>query len=294
MKKTLSEFLVTFRFFNFFNFSFCIYAVVLRLIGGLLRLIGWSTYQKIFMHLKKWVPITYMRVRCKDGITFLIRVFDWDDIVILHEVIVRKDYEKVFVLEKGDIVMDVGAHIGSFSVRSAKLVGSTGLIVAFEPDTNNFYLLKKNVALNQIKNIVLVNIALGKEIGSGCLKIPVLRSGNISFKKNLKGDVELKSINIMPLDVYLKGRFSRVDFLKIDVEGSELDVLKGAQETITKNLMRIVLETHSQQSKKQIVQYLTSKGYAVLSIPPYLYASNRPDDKLLIRRLIRNGKKYIK
>lgn len=238
-----------------------------------------GAYGRTFGRLRVYIP-----VRCVDELIFFVNPFDWGHDLVLREVVGRKVYERFFAPELGDNVVDAGAHIGTFTIRSARLVGPTGIVVAFEPNPQSFDLLKKNIALNQIKNILVVNSALGSNVGSGYLLVPTLESEDTQ----VIGDYSMNSklVDIISLDVYCEHRVPRVDFLKIDVEGSELRVLKGAVRTITKNRMRIVMEVHNRELLREVKHYLETKEYKMLLIKgsfsglSYLYASNRADDLL--------------
>jgi hypothetical protein len=79
------------------------------------------------------------------------------------DVFVRKVYERFYRLREGDVVIDVGAHVGMFTVKAAMSVGERGKVVAIEPVEENVRLLRKNVELHELDNVVIIGKACGRE-----------------------------------------------------------------------------------------------------------------------------------
>lgn len=105
--------------------------------------------------------------------------FDWDAATV-NEVHGSNIYEKKYSLSEGDVVVDVGAHIGSFTLKAAHQVGSRGRVVGVEPYSQNYELLTRNVALNSYHNVTLVSAGLGSAARSESLNI-YQRAGQNSF-----------------------------------------------------------------------------------------------------------------
>ena len=134
-------------------------------------------------------------------------------------------------LEPGATVLDIGAHVGYYTLISARLVGQRGTVYAFEPMPGNFAILTRNVTMNGHKNIVLARKAVADKNG----KVRFLLSG-VSGMHSLyphrfagpsRGTVVVDAISI---DRFLPGK--RVDVIKMDIEGAEPLALKGMRETI--------------------------------------------------------------
>ena len=121
-------------------------------------------------------------------------------------------------------------------------------VIAFEPLVNVFNVLEENIKLNDA-NVSAYNLALGngEEISGNS-------DGNMFCSG---GDIKLKSEK---LDSF---SFERVDLLKIDVEGFEMEVLKGAENTIRQFKPRIIIETHSKELRKKCHAFLSSHGYSL-------------------------------
>jgi FkbM family methyltransferase len=194
---------------------------------------------------------------------FLRSRFDWDAST-LNEVYFRDIYERDYKLREGDVVIDVGAHVGTFTLKASREVGPSGLVVGVEPASRNFGLLSKNVAENSIGNVKLVNAGLGKAPGRGELNIHNRGGENSLFKREMPPSA-VESIEIKTLDMLAKSfSLSRVDFLKIDVEGFELEVLMGGQDVLKAHHPRLAMETHAWgPTVVELTEFLAGFGYTV-------------------------------
>lgn len=149
--------------------------------------------------------------------------------------------KKVFrsVIKKGDHILDIGANIGFHTLYFAELVGPGGTVTAFEPVPQNFEALIANIALNDFKNIVVKNIALG--IANETFTIKADKNSNNPGTYNLfdkQGDV---SIECRIGDEVVLDK-EKIDFIKIDVEGYESFVIEGLIKTIKKHKPIIIFE----------------------------------------------------
>lgn len=165
-------------------------------------------------------------------------------------------------IKNGDVVLDIGAFIGDHTIYYSKLVGDNGSVIAFEPNRDSFFCLEHN--LKAYKNVELINSAIGKEYGF-VRTVDVLGNIGMNFliPDNL-GGIVIYSLNQMEID--------RIDFIKIDVEGFELDVLIGGKETINKFRPIMVIEindaTLSRQgiSRNDIFAWLQENNYIYRNI----------------------------
>jgi len=186
-----------------------------------------------------------------------------------------------FLLEKlkpGMIFIDVGAAIGWFTIIAASIVGRSGRVIAFEPAPHRFRTLFENVKLNTDGNVECVNKAVSSEKGeayiSGQEILMYLSPSKSRFKRNVP-------IDVVTLDSYLKRRgVERVDMMKIDVEGAELRVLKGMEQTIRNSgEIKIICEVH--------IPYLSRYGDSVDQLFEYTRSMG------LERRRITGGRKAL-
>ena len=149
-----------------------------------------------------------------------------------------------YSIREGNIIIDAGAYLGSFTVFAAKKVGKNGKVIAFEPDPNNFEKLMKNINLNKLKNV----IAIKKGLYSTNMKMVFDSSEVISHiisidhKENLNNYM---NIEVITLDEILEElQIDKVDFIKMDVEGAEVQVLQGCRRTLQKNRVNLAIASY--------------------------------------------------
>jgi FkbM family methyltransferase len=152
-----------------------------------------------------------------------------------------------FTPKEGDTVIDIGAHIGRYTITSSKQVGNTGKVVAIEADPDNFQLLKRNIALNNLTNVLPLNYAVFSTRTrmklyeqSASAKYNSLMLARAAKTKNY---VE---VNADTLDSILKlNEVNQVNWIKIDVEGAEFEVLKGSTKTLSTENVSLLIEIHN-------------------------------------------------
>lgn len=148
---------------------------------------------------------------------------DWDDFATT---LLEKE------IKKGSIVLDLGANIGFYTLVLARLVGEKGKVYAFEADSTNFEILKKNVEANRYNNIILVNKAVLDK--NDKIKFYV-DERNTAGNSVYGGDkTEYKEIEAIKLDDYFN-KNRKIDFVKIDIEGSEFRAMKGMSKLLKEN-----------------------------------------------------------
>lgn len=179
---------------------------------------------------------------------------------------VMKAYE-IFLssLEEDDVVIDVGAHVGAFSVMSAKKL-KNGLIISFEPNPDIYRLLKFNVYLNGLRNVIPLNVALADFCGKTGLVVPRDPSGGY-LAPDVCGtrafDVQVRTLDA----VCFERGIERVNFIKIHAEGSEIAILKGARNIlVNKNLSFVISSSRLRNSnlRREICMYLLDMGFKVI------------------------------
>lgn len=201
------------------------------------------------------------------GVIHLRSAFDWDAST-LEEVFYKGIYEEEQAVKPGDVVFDVGAHIGCFTLKAARKVGESGRVVSFEPSSENFKLLSLNVSSNNYTNSKLFNVAVGAAPGTATLHLGNRRGTNSLLSEANVDQVGVEEVPIRTLDsVAEELELSKVDFLKIDVEGFELEVLKGAQNVLSSHHPSIAMETHGfGASDEEIGRFLADFGYVVKKV----------------------------
>jgi len=188
--------------------------------------------------------------------------YGWDS-AIFHEIYNLNDYSKIdgVQVKEGDVVVDLGGNIGMFT-RYAFHMGASK-IVTFEPDKRYFKILKQNAP----KNAVLFNAAIGDKIGKLTLtESEHLGGSNLWSEKNPL--LNQYDVNVYTLDYIIKtGLIPKIDFLKVDIEGSEIIALNGISDENLKNIRNIVVEYHHEhlnfddQLRHNFIQRFTNLGF---------------------------------
>ena len=191
--------------------------------------------------------------------------------------IVFPSYESFMQLwlkpKRGEVLVDIGAHIGKYTLPTAKVVGNEGMVVAIEPHTFNYQTLQRNIGLNKLENVIALNLAAWN---MDCeLKLFTGdAAGHHSVKVNRRlGWVKVKAKMI---DHVLKElHLGRVDWIKIDVEGAECEVLCGLDETISKYKPKIITEVfyenvHARaQNVEEMKRFMKDHEYGLIRISPF-------------------------
>lgn len=200
---------------------------------------------------------------------------------IVDEVFIRKTYNPYFLqIKSGDTVVDIGANIGIFSLYAA-LNGATN-IYSIEPLKENLRLIKQNFWINNLTCPILINIAISNKNGWSKLYLSDHDSHNLLFKRNNNRKFsKYRTVKTFKLSKFLeKYKVNKVDFLKIDCEGSEGDIFASTGQSEWKNIKKISIEYHNGVSilnDREISARLITLGYKVKTMKSddyfgYIYA----------------------
>mgnify|MGYP001338680871 CR=1 FL=1 len=209
-------------------------------------------------------------VEFKNGTKCIIR--DKSDSIAFFEVFFlnTNDYIDEFKIKERDVVVDIGAHVGYFSIHSA-LNAKDGKVLAFEPYEESFEILMKNLKINQINNVIPQNLGVGKKSGIGSLYLQKNLSIGNSIYKNADSDskVDIKIISLQ--DIIKNNHLQRINFLKLDCEGSEYEILLNIDQQTLQKIDRIVSEMHPKIKNFKIddvKKFLMVHGFEVKIIHP--------------------------
>jgi FkbM family methyltransferase len=154
----------------------------------------------------------------------------------------------------GDVVYDLGANVGFYTLLAAKLAGPTGRVVAFEPVPRNLGYLRRHLALNHCDNVSVVAAAVSDRSGTARFREgPAHTVGSLTASDGYE-------VNVVALDDF-EGPVPRV--IKIDVEGAEADVLRGAKRVLREARPMVLLSTHSTALRHECIGILAEAGYGV-------------------------------
>lgn len=164
-------------------------------------------------------------------------------------------------IKPGMVFFDIGAHVGFYTLLASNRVSSNGRVVAFEPLPRNLKYLYQHLRLNRIENVQVIEAAVTDSNGS--IEFEEHASSSMS-RITPGGSLQVKTVSI---DMLLShGMIPAPACMKIDVEGAELQVLKGAAETLRRYHPTLVLSTHGSWLHQQSTLYLKDTGYRVISI----------------------------
>lgn len=181
----------------------------------------------------------------------------WDK-MFLEELNIIKDF-----VRQGDKVIDIGGNLGFFVLILNELVGDSGKIYSFEPSKKLHHKLTSTIKINNLQNVSIVNLALGESEGSTTLHYNPRQSGLSSIISDFEGDTLSEEIKITTLDNFSTNLTGRVSFIKIDTEGYEPQVLKGAKELIKRDRPTIYIELggEHQQTSADSLKILKALNY---------------------------------
>jgi FkbM family methyltransferase len=195
---------------------------------------------------------------------------------------------ELFKPKQQDIFIDIGAHIGRYSLIAAKRVGSWGRVISIEAHPENFEILMKNIALNRLYNVTAVNSVVTSEKG----KAKLYQSGhdqgftiyNTIMTQRATASEDFLEVEANTLDNILESKnIKEVNWIKIDVEGAELEVLKGASKTLKSNQdLTLLVEVHGEANYKPILEIFQEYRFKIDYEQKY-YPSN--DRHILARKL---------
>jgi FkbM family methyltransferase len=207
--------------------------------------------------------------------------FDQDEINLVLTILQKRN--KYF--NNGVVAIDCGSNIGVHTVEWARLMTGWGKVYSFEAQEKLFYALAGNIAINNCFNVTAKNFAIGSKNGNINIPQPNYLEpgsyGSLEIRKKTNNEfigqeidydntinVEMISLDSLNLD--------RVDFIKIDVEGMEEEVLDGSVNTI-KSHKPVLLIEHIKSNKNKIIDYLVSKNYRLTELGINILAVHNED-----------------
>jgi FkbM family methyltransferase len=182
------------------------------------------------------------------------------------------------VLQPDMTFIDVGANDGLYTLFASRRVGPTGKTIALEPSSREFARLERNLRLNLTANVITLRMAATDHEGTAVLRLAEFGHEGLNTMGHFAYSVEqeaIEEVRLITLDSMVKThKLSRVDVMKIDVEGGELNVLKGAQSVLANHKPLILLEIleaalkHQGAGRESVLELLKSFGYRFLIFGP--------------------------
>lgn len=175
-----------------------------------------------------------------------------------YEVVRMREFADA--LKQGDVVYDVGANVGIYSLNASFQVGNSGWVYAFEPLERNLNYLRQHLALNNLQNCTVLETAICNM--EGTLAFSAADWQPSMGRLSPSGEIAVPSTTL-DICVYGEQRLRPPNVLKIDVEGAEFEVLSGATRGITEFHPTIFLEVHGAELHRTCRDFLVAKGYSV-------------------------------
>ena len=188
----------------------------------------------------------YSQIEYLNGSNFSVYYPDGIEEAVINAIKSGRIWEKKLLnhyknmIKSGDTVLDIGTYLGTHTLAFSQLVGDTGVVHSFEPQTEIFELLKKTITENEITNVKLYNTAVYNENGEIEFSNTNNGKASISHIRPRLHKPKIQKVSTITID---RLKLNKCDFVKIDVEKCEWHVLDGAEETILKFKPIIFLET---------------------------------------------------
>jgi FkbM family methyltransferase len=192
------------------------------------------------------------------------------------------------VLRPGMTFIDVGANDGLYTLFASSRVGPTGKVIALEPSSREFSRLERNLRLNRAANVTALRRAASDHEGAAVLRLAEFGHEGLNTLGQFAYSIEQEAteeVRLATLDSIIEPQnLERIDVLKMDVEGGELNALKGAQRILATHKPLILLEIveaalmHQRASREAVLDFLQSFGYRFLIFGP----TGRPEQAVTV------------
>ena len=159
----------------------------------------------------------------------------------------------------GDVVYDIGAHFGYYTLLASRQVGSRGSVICFEPSPSNLHKLRRHIEANTLTNVRIVELAVSDREGTAHFET---RTGSGVGHLSETGPLEVRTTRLDSLAAELPAP----NVMKIDVEGAEVAVLHGAADTLRRSRPKLFLSVHSEELKRTCKEILANLNYEIREI----------------------------
>lgn len=214
---------------------------------------------------------TDIRIVKRNNINYKLSLDNYNDYLIFYGINNQNKDIIYSLIKNGDIVLDVGTNIGEVILNIAKN-NNRGVVYGFEPVDYNFQKLEINISMNSFNNIFINKVALSDKRETLFYTEKKGHSGGISMcKEEVKSTY--KTINAITLDEFVKEKnIDKIDFIKVDIEGFEMNFLLGGKETIKRLKPKLFIEIdefkliQQKSSPEKLIEEIRSLGYKIINI----------------------------
>lgn len=175
--------------------------------------------------------------------------------------------QQVFIeiIQHGDVVYDIGAHVGFYTLLSSQLVGSEGHVVAFEPFPPNAQFLNRHLSYNRIDNVTVIEKAVSDQQGK--LTFETVQGSSMGHLATHTKTASSIMVDVVALDQFIaEAQLPLPNVLKVDIEGAEYDFLRGASQLLSSRAITMFLATHGQEVHTKCLSLLHDLGYQLSSL----------------------------
>ena len=213
---------------------------------------NWYIYPKVYC---KLTSNEFVIFETKDGLRIKIRAGTTDLMALTNVWMINEYHVEDFEINRNDVVIDIGAHIGLFALFASQFC-KNGKIFCYEPIKENYKILIENIEMNQIQNIFPNNLAVTKETSRVKIFLNDDQSGHSMFIQN-KNFVEVDSKSLS--DIFIDNGIKECDFLKLDCEGAEYEIVESLSADLFTKINKTVIEYHMVDTKPELLEQLINK-----------------------------------
>ena len=213
---------------------------------------NWYLYPIVYFKLTKNKHVIF---ETKAGQKIKIRVNSTDLMALTHVWLIQEYHNDGFNIETNDIIIDVGAHIGLFALYASQFC-KNGKIICYEPIKENYDLLLENIKQNKISNIIPYNSAVSSKSSTVKIYLNEDESGHSMFLEN-KNFVTVNSISLS--DIFKENNIATCDFLKLDCEGAEYEIIDSLREDFFQKIKKTIIEYHRADTNPELLENLTQQ-----------------------------------
>lgn len=225
----------------------------------LLYFMVWPLRRTIIKNMKL---ITKVIVKNSDGIFYCDKDFSAVDCIDPH---FEENLRRVFHNIRRGILIDIGANVGKYTIMVGRRIA--GKVISIEPEKKNFDILKKNIKLNNLKNVIALNIGCSSRNEKRKFFLDEKGVGRHSFYKIKLGDnnkfiyINTQKLDDIILKNLTKEEIKEISLIKIDVEGAEAEVLRGTKKTLKRFHPKILIEVWDKEALKMVRKILLPLKY---------------------------------
>lgn len=236
-----------------------------------------SFFKKVMSQVENWYVVLliyfglfkkeFFVLNLKNGQKLKLRTASTDFYAFINVWIVEEYKKKGFEIDENDVVIDVGSHVGIFSIYASQFCRN-GQIISFEPINDNFRLLQENVKLNKLANVKAFNVAVAGKKG----RIKIYYNDDQAAHTIYGNGQNYTEIDAVTLKQILdSNHIERCDLLKLDCEGAEYEILDSLPDEYFRRINRICMEYHPiNNGNKRVIELtvrLEKLGYVITTIP---------------------------